>query len=275
MNSAPGRKIVQVEDRSMLAAFFRRDPLLHLYELGDLDPFFWPSCRWHGLFSATGALEAVVLEYACPLAPTVLALGREEDEALRILVAAIAASLPTRFYAHLTPGLAEVFGAQSRERCGLHRKMALADRSALDAVDVGEATWLDPSDLEEVRGFYERAYPENWFDARMLATGRYVGLREDQGLVAIAGVHVHSVELGVAALGNVATLPRRRGRGLARRVTAALCRRLIGEVEHVGLNVEATNDSAIACYRRLGFVDVANYEEWWIGTPSRSEGAGG
>ena len=49
------------------------------------------------------------------------------------------------------------------------------------------------------------------------------GQREAGELVCIAGVHVHSPALGVAALGNVATLPDLRGRGLARGVCAALC----------------------------------------------------
>ncbi len=143
--------------------------------------------------------------------------------------------------------------------------MALADRSALLDVDVSGTAPLGPEHEAEVRRFLAVAYPDNWFDPRTLATGRYVGLREDRELVAIAGVHVHSLEFGAAALGNVATLPMRRGHGLGRRVIAAVCRRLVGEVEHIGLNVEQTNTAAITCYRRLGFADVAPYEEWWIG----------
>jgi ribosomal protein S18 acetylase RimI-like enzyme len=260
-----GGSVVCTRDRSALAAFFRRDPLLHLYELGDLDPFFWPSCRWYALTVEDGRLEAVVLEYACPLAPTVLALGREDDEAIRTLLEAVEPALPDRFYAHLSPGLVEALAGRRRERSGRPLKLALTDRARLDAVDVDGTASLGPADLEEVQRFFGRAYPDSWFDPRMLETGRYAGAREDGELVAVAGVHVHSVELGVAALGNVATLPARRGRGLGRRVTAALCRRLVAEVEHVGLNVDATNAAAIACYRRLGFTDVAPYEEWWVG----------
>lgn len=257
--------VVRTEDRAALARFLRRDPQLHLYELGDLDPFFWPSCRWHALASVDGALEAVVLEFACPLAPTVLALGREDDEAVGRLLAEVEPALPSRFYAHLSPGLDAALAGRRRRRSGHHLKMALSDRSALVSVDVGGTAPLGPQDREEVLRFFDRAYPDNWFDPRMLATGRYVGAREDGELVALAGVHVYSVELGVAALGNVATVPARRGRGLARRVVGALCRRLVGEVEHVGLNVEATNAPAIACYRGLGFSEVAPYEEWWVG----------
>lgn len=257
--------VIRTMDREALSAFFRRDPLLHLYELGDLDPFFWPSCQWHALASETGELLAVILEYACPLSPTLLALGRDADEHLRTLLATLGPSLPSKFYAHLSPGLERELGTRPREQRGRHWKMALEDRSALATIDTSGTAPLAPSDVEEIGAFYAEAYPKSWFDPRMLETGRYVGLREQGELVAIAGVHVHSIELGVAALGNIATLPSRRGRGLGTRVTAALCRLLAGEVETIGLNVEASNVAAIACYRRLGFVQAATYEEWSVG----------
>ena len=77
----------------------------------------------------------------------------------------------------------------------------------------------------------------------------------------VAGVHVHSPAMRVAALGNIATHTRARGRGLASAVTAALCHRLAPEVDLIGLNVAARNAAAIACYRRVGFEPIAEYEE--------------
>jgi ribosomal protein S18 acetylase RimI-like enzyme len=74
-------------------------------------------------------------------------------------------------------------------------------------------------------------------------------------------VHVHSPTERVAALGNVAVAADRRGQGLGTQVTACACRSLLEVVDHVGLNVKADNRSAIACYERLGFAEVARYEE--------------
>ena len=121
---------------------------------------------------------------------------------------------------------------------------------------------LEESDLPELDTFYRRAYPETWFTARMLATGRYVGVRREGRLACVAGVHVYSPTWGAAALGNVATLPELRGQGLAQGACAALCLLLLGDgIETIALNVRADNDAAIAAYARLGFETVTPYWE--------------
>jgi predicted GNAT family acetyltransferase len=89
-----------------------------------------------------------------------------------------------------------------------------------------------------------------------------VGFRENGRLVCVAGVHVHSPTWGVAALGNVATLPELRGRGLARGACAALCLLLLADgIETIALNVRADNAPAIAAYTQLGFELATTYTE--------------
>ena len=78
----------------------------------------------------------------------------------------------------------------------------------------------------------------------------------------VAGVHVWSPEWRVAALGNVATLPEARGRGLATAACADLCRLLLDDgIDVISLNVRADNLSAIRAYERLGFAHAADYVE--------------
>ena len=98
----------------------------------------------------------------------------------------------------------------------------------------------------------------------MLETGQYLGLRRAGALVCVAGVHVYSPRYAVAALGNVTTDPRWRGQGLAGRAVAALCLRLQRECTTIGLNVHGDNAAAIACYRRLGFTEIASYDEYML-----------
>lgn len=105
----------------------------------------------------------------------------------------------------------------------------------------------------------------------MLETDEYFGIRDRDRLLGVAGVHVVSATHGVAALGNIVTDPNHRGRGIARRCTAAVCRSLRRRVDTISLNVAADNAPALRCYRSLGFVDAAVYEEWMVHHVESSE----
>lgn len=254
-------RTVSVHDRARLAAFLRRDAPLHLYALGDLDDFFWPHTLWYGL-EADGKLRQVILGYMAPEVLVLHALTGDPIAEMGALLAGVRHLLPAHVYAHITPGLQEVLADWYLiEHHGAYDKMVLAEPGRLAGVDTTATERLGSDDLAEIQALYAASYPGNWFDPRMLATGHYYGLREGGALVSVAGVHVYSPAQRVAALGNIVTHPSARGRGYATIVTARLCRELLVTVERVGLNVRADNPAAIACYRRLGFVRNAGYEE--------------
>ncbi|PWR07776.1 GNAT family N-acetyltransferase [Micromonospora acroterricola] len=246
-------------DRSVLADLLGRDPVLHAYQLGDLDDFFWPYTSWF----RRG--EQVALLYHGVDPPTLLAFAAPADTAaLAALLAEVAPVLPARLYAHLSPGLTDALAGSFRlDSGGAHHRMALTDPVRLAAVRPAGVV-LGAADLPQLRRLYAQAYPENWFDPRMLDTGQYLGVRAGGELAAVAGVHVWSPVYRVAALGNVTTHPRWRGRGLAAAVVAALCVRLRETVEHVTLNVRADNAAALRLYERLGFTRVADYDEYTL-----------
>ena len=248
----------ETRDPERLLRVLQRDPDLHLYELGDLDPFFWPRTRW---FVDTQD-QALVLLYEPDGLPCVLALGRAGDPLPGQVLDAVLDRLPDRFYAHLQPGLVDRLSARRRvEPSGAYWKMTWSDPARAEAL-APQADPLTLADLPALERLYAQAYPANWFDARMLETGMYSGVRHGDALVAVAGVHVYAPVQGVAALGNVATHPAHRGRGLGKRVTAALCLRLHrAGVRVVGLNVAQSNAAAIACYRALGFERCGPYDE--------------
>lgn len=261
--------VIDVDDPALIERFTRRDTALHLYELGDLDPFFWPHTRWWGLVDAHGELSAVTLLYMGASLPTVLALGRRGDDALATLLSAVAPRLPAQVYAHLAPGLLPCLGERwHATHHGRHFKMQLLGDAAPSHPLADEAVRLGPDDREELLVLYERAYPGNWFDPRMLESGQYYGCRRGGELVCAAGIHVFSSRYRVAALGNVTTLPNHRGQGLAAATTARLCRSLRDAgIETIGLNVRADNAAAIACYQRLGFAEIGEYDEYLLDPP--------
>lgn len=251
--------LTSLHDANVIETFLRRDARLHLYELGDLDDFFFPHTTWWGA-SERGELVGVALLYGATELPVLVALG--EAPIVRTMLGKLVPLLPRRFYAHLTPETSDALAPWKREARGLHHRMILTDRTCLDEVDPAEAVPLGPSDAHDLEAFYASAYPAHWFDPRMLATGVYRGVRRNGQIVSAAGVHVLSRTRRIAAIGNVATNPAHRGRGLARVVCAALCHALIAEdIDLIGLNVLASEASTIRLYEALGFSHVASYDE--------------
>ena len=253
--------VVELSAKDEIASFFRRNARAHAYELGDLDDFDWPYTRWFGWRSGD-RLEQVALLYSQPAVPVLIAIAEEPTQSMVSLVRSLLDDLPTTLYVHATASLVDVL-AERYDVTGAepHLKLALESPDPLPA-PVADVVRLGPGDRAEVEEFYRLAYPGTWFTSRMLATGRYVGIRRDGVLACVAGVHVFSPTWRVAALGNVATLPELRRHGLAQRACATLCHLLFDDgVETIALNVRVDNSAAIAAYERLGFERSATYTE--------------
>lgn len=252
-----------LHNKSRIEAFLRKNVYLHIYSIGDLDDFFWPDTVWYG-WEKGGEIQAVALLYTASPNPTLLAVSEQED-VMWELVRSIFHILPGRFYAHLSPRVAEAFRQQCQIKSyGKHYKMGLKNTSLLHEADCSQVIRLTENDLDDMLGLYEEGYPDNWFDARMLQTKQYFGLRLKNRLVSVAGIHVYSEKYKVAALGNIVTHPHYRGKGLGKAVTAGLCRSLSEHVNNIGLNVKADNAAAIALYKKLGFEIVSPYYEFMV-----------
>lgn len=251
-------EIQQISDREALEAYFRQDPSLHLYSLGDLDDFYWPLCKYYGSLD-DGEFRNVCLIYHGKGLPVFLALGEIHPDFLTQL----SALLPPEFYAHLSPGLEEVFRpGYEIEEYGAHLKMILDDFSQLKKDPSFYLYPVTNEDLSAVQKLYQESYPDNAFDPRMLETGQYYGLRHRGMIASIAGVHVYSPTYRVAALGNIVTHPQYRNQGFGRAVTEHLCQELAGEVTLIGLNVKSDNKAAISLYQDLGFRISNKYGEF-------------
>jgi len=255
-------KALCLHDRHEIEAFLRRNASFHVYDIGDLDDFFWNYTTWYAL-RKQGRVRAIALMYTGMQVPTLLAFTDSDPVCAQRLLESLLPVLPRRFYAHLSPGMDKVLAREFiLDAHGEHYKMALMHRNMIDAIDTSGVVPLSTGDLADLLALYRLAYPENWFDPRMLETGQYYGIRGDEGLLAAAGVHVYSLRYRVAALGNIATHPAWRGQGLAKAVTARTCKALLRTVEDIGLNVKSDNQAAISCYISLGFEVVGTYGEF-------------
>jgi ribosomal protein S18 acetylase RimI-like enzyme len=149
-----------LHDKKVLERYFRDNPQLHIYSIGDLDDFFWPYTTWYALI--TNSLpDAIALLYIGQSLPTLLALS-EQPSFMSDLLESVIHLLPRRFYAHLSPGVEHIFkGTHSVESHGGHYKMALTNLSAVKDINCSEAINLSTVDLNDMLQLYIESYLGN------------------------------------------------------------------------------------------------------------------
>ena len=255
-------EIQTLHSKQKIFEFLNKNPGLHIYSIGDLDDFFWPKTNWYALID-NGAIHAIVLLYIGMSTPTVLSFCEKENSLMKNLLAQIKPMLPPKFNAHLSEGLIDVFGRENiLTYYGFTKKMYLTKK--VIAPKDKNIRRLEIGDIKVIEEFYKIAYPDNWFDSRMLLTNKYFGYFLENKLVGVSGIHVYSETYKVAALGNIATHPDYRGKQIGYKLTAVLCNDLQRSIDAIGLNVKADNIYAIKAYEKTGFEIIANYDECFI-----------
>lgn len=249
-------------DKEEIYRFLSENPELQLYMIGDLDDFFWPDTLWYAMYEED-EIQSIALLYK-GMNPWTLLLFYENDLYYPTeLIKSIKQFLPEKFNVHLSPGLINAFGKENIIiHYGQNYRMILAGDPA--SIQDENIRRLEMKDIGSINDFYKTAYPENWFDSRMVESGKYFGYYYERLLVGVAGIHVYSPEYKIAALGNIAVLPKFRGQKIAFRLTSVLCRDLKKTVNIIGLNVKSENIAAIKCYENIGFEIRSLYDECLI-----------
>ncbi|WP_380170817.1 GNAT family N-acetyltransferase [Kineococcus sp. DHX-1] len=124
---------------------------------------------------------------------------------------------------------------------------AFASRAADDVPGLVE---LGPDDVDDALDLVDRTRPGP-FGRRTRVMGRYLGIREDGRLLAMAG---ERLRLGAATeISAVCTDPSARGRGLATTLVRAVAHGIRARGELPFLHAAAHNTGAIGLYEHLGF----------------------
>lgn len=255
-------EIQVLQNKAVIYNFLKTAAEHQIYCIGDLDSFFWPKTTWYALVEAD-TIKSIALLYTGIETPAFLLFNTGERRFSEHLLTGLKSVLPPKFNAHLSPGLINLFENKNIiEHYGFSHKMVL--RKKADHPNDINIRRLALDDIPAVEALLSIAYPQNWFDRRMVSTNKYFGYFCENQLTGVAGVHVYSEEYRVAALGNIATHPAFRGKKIASRLTAALCYDLEKTVSIIGLNVRAENKGAIKCYQALGFEAIGSYDECFI-----------
>lgn len=142
------------------------------------------------------------------------------------------------------PGWAPVFVLEGRQMIWRGAGQPAAPRAGT-VVELGEDS------VPEMLDLIARTRPGPFWP-RTRELGRYLGVRENGVLVAMAGERLRPP--GWTEISAVCTAPEARGRGYAGRLIRALIADIVTRGERPFLHVAEANDVAIARYERLGFV---------------------
>lgn len=134
----------------------------------------------------------------------------------------------------------------------------LAPRPDEDAVELGAA------DSAEMNALVERTKPGP-FRARTHEMGRYVGIRREGELIAMAGERLHPT--GWTEISAVAVDERHRRQGLASRLVLDVAFHIQQRGDRALMHASAANTSAIAGYEKLGFALRRRLEFGAVRTP--------
>lgn len=118
-----------------------------------------------------------------------------------------------------------------------------------EEVDI-EAVKLTDADAPEMIALAHSTRPGPFY-ARTHRLGRFIGIRSEGRLIAMAGERL-SVP-GFHEVSGVCTHPDHRGRGYGAALTRIVARRILDEGDTPFLHVMASNDGAIRLYEALGF----------------------
>lgn len=125
--------------------------------------------------------------------------------------------------------------------------------------DAADAVQLDASHAERALDLATRMRPGP-FGLRTIELGDYFGYFDGERLMAMAGERTCTP--GFREISGVCTDPGYQGRGLARKLTLKLVRRMLQRGEVPFLHVMSSNALAHTLYQRMGFRD-------WCETPVR------
>lgn len=136
------------------------------------------------------------------------------------------------------------------EELGRGAGVQLVQTDALRPRPDEEAALLGVDDVPEMLALVERNQPGP-FRPRTHELGRYIGIRREGRLIAMAGERLHPE--GWTEISAVATDAEHRGQGIAARLVLDVAFHIQERGDQALLHAAATNVGAIRVYERLGF----------------------
>lgn len=202
---------------------------------------------WHALTGPHASFAIggdLVRRYPEDVAPFVAVRTWEDPDVWRALADLVGAGSEvglSGYDGELPPGW---------EVIGRGQGVQLVETEALQAVPDDEVVELGAADAPEMLAIVQRNQPGP-FRPRTYELGRYIGIRREGRLVAMAGERLHPT--GWTEISAVAVDVDHRRQGLASRLVLDVASHIQERGDRALLHAAASNVGAIAAYERLGF----------------------
>jgi predicted GNAT family acetyltransferase len=130
--------------------------------------------------------------------------------------------------------------------------LQMTDAHTMESGDMDDVERLSAADAEDMIALAVRTNPGP-FAQRTVETGQYIGLRDKERLIAMAGERMRLD--GFVEISAVCVDDNYRGQGIAARLMNILRAEIRKRGDVPFLHVRADNATAIGLYRRMGFED--------------------
>lgn len=244
----------RLTDRETIRALLVSEGAYAAYAQAQLSPALFPHTEWWSASSPAGS--ALLLHAWGGLGRAMVTMG--DPVALDALL-------------RLHPGSRFSFGSfRPQHKPAMERHFILSRDELMVRMSItadtfrpveGQARRLSGREIGRINQLYAAEGGSASYTSRHVDQGTYYGVIADGKLVSIAGTHVDSPSERVAVVGNVFTHPGYRGGGLATIATSAVTAALLSHCDLVALTVEASNEPALAVYKRLGYRQVCTLYE--------------
>ncbi len=188
-------------------------------------------------------------ELACRYHPDVAPFGAMESESPEGWLALSQLLLPGQQVALLSADPVTPPPSLRAQPVGVIHQMVATRRDAC-VEDASDIVTLGPADAAQMLELAGKTKPGP-FSTRTHELGRYIGVRTQGRLIAMAGERMHPA--GHVEISAVCVDEAWRGKGLAARLVQRLEREIWQRGESPFLHVLSNNGNAIALYEKLGF----------------------
>ncbi|MBD7913219.1 GNAT family N-acetyltransferase [Clostridium cibarium] len=252
-----------IHSKDVIRSFLKNnDKDNYMYLCCNLEDEFWDCTQMFGLYDKEKIVAIAFLSFKYGFPILVGSSYCDEDENMNLLIKTLDKFLPKDLYCHLNPKSVKYL-CDSREVTSsvIFYNMKLNKRKTNLSNTIDNVVRIEYSEKNKLIKFLEASNPGYMMEEKYLKEGYYYGIFHNDEIISAAGVFSYGTEFGVLQIGNVATAPAYRNKGLAKKVISRLIKSIDLNETDIVLNVISHNYNALKLYKNLGFEVIGTFEE--------------